>query len=76
MRKTRTITTEEEYDVCDLCGEEISACSGNTIHIDEKAYLVHLMTQYATTDGKGPAKLSCGMQLIIDTIEKKNKKAK
>ena len=68
MIKTRTTTKEEEYDVCDLCGEEINPCYGNTIYKGDSTYSVHLMW-----GGDKDAKLPCGLQLIVDKVEKKKK---
>jgi hypothetical protein len=61
--KTRKVTTEEIYQVCDLCSGEITACNGNTIAIADNIYLVHLMP---TVDGKTP----CGIQAIADALAK------
>ena len=71
MKKTRKVTTEVEYEVCDLCGEEITTCHGNSLWVGgdvkkdmpEKQYWVHLMN-----DG------DCGRLLIIKEIEKRHAK--
>lgn len=63
MKKSRTITKTEEYDVCDLCGEEINTCNGNTIALGEETFYVHLM------DKEG-----CAMKLLVSEIKKGLKK--
>jgi len=65
--KTRKVTTEETFSVCDLCGDEITACNGNTIAIGDDVYLIHLMS---TADDKVP----CGIQAIANAMPTKSAK--
>jgi hypothetical protein len=73
MAKTiRKITKEEEYEVCDLCGEEVNANNGNTVIFDkgterERTYTVHWRGALYEDD-------TCVMKLVREAIEKKTKK--
>lgn len=69
MQKTREKVTQEHYDVCDLCGKEISANNGNTITldvgtVDERDMIVHLMD--ANKEG-------CVHDLIVKALKPKKK---
>lgn len=66
MKKTRTITNVEEFNVCDLCGKEIDDNNGNFFTVGEKEYLVHLM-QFPYK------KESCVYTLVADALKRKKK---
>jgi len=60
MKKTRVIRTTEEYEVCDLCGEEIDACNGNTVRdADGNPFYVHMMGVDA-----------CGTRALLAAVRK------
>ncbi len=77
MQKKRTIKTEEIYAVCDLCGEEIDQCNGNSIRVGDTSYDVHMMVTDIQTVGSGvnvkviSSTIPCGIKLIADTIKAK-----
>lgn len=66
MEKIRKVVTEVKYEVCDLCGGEITASNGNIITIkpgtnDEKEFVVHLMDA---------GKEGCVHALIVKALKK------
>ncbi len=64
--KTREVKSSQTFYVCDLCGNEVNANNGNTIHVgsgdDVVEYHVHGNGEIRPTD-------TCLTKLVQEAIE-------